>query len=100
MGVVVQPPAVEHPASLAQAQEQFSFQELIAKLSVEGLDVTVLPGAAFGDEQGPYVGLLKPSADNLGYELRPVVAAYVPRCATDGKEVLQDLHYVLGRNRG
>src|SRR6516225_7831402 len=44
--VVVAPPALDDDLGLAESVEDFAVEQLVAKASVEALDVAVLPGAA------------------------------------------------------
>ncbi len=99
MVVVIESPAVDHPASFLRTQEDFPIQEFVAKRTVEGLNVTVFPRTPLGHKQGFHFGLFKPTADGLGDELRAIVAANVLWCTSHRKQVLQDADHVVGSER-
>ena len=70
MVVVVQPPAVDHPADFRQAQEQLLVQEFVTKLAVEQRVITFSPRATLCDELRFRVGLIESAADCFDRELR------------------------------
>ena len=46
--VVVESPAINHPASFLEAQEDLTVQKLIAKRTVERFDIAVLRATILG----------------------------------------------------
>ena len=95
MVVVVYPPTVDHPAGFFQAQEQFSVEQLVPEFPIERLNVTVLPGATFGDEQRPDTSLIELATDRPSNKFRAAgtdaqrwSAANVIRSATHGEQKL------------
>ena len=84
--VVVDLPAVNHPASFLGNQEDFTVQCLIAKRTIERFDVAVLPRAALGDAQRFDISFFERPADFPEYELRTVVTANVFGGAAYGEQ--------------
>src|ERR1700722_17076335 len=58
--VEVEPPGLNQRLDLGQTEEQLTVEQLVAKLTVEALAVTILPGTARLD-----IGRLRPTAANL-----------------------------------
>ena len=75
--VVVQSPAINHPASFLEAQEDFTVEQLIAKRAIDRFDIAVLPRATLGDEQCFDISLFQPTANYLGYKLWAGVIAKI-----------------------
>ncbi len=50
--VVLPAPTLDDDLRFPERVEDFSVQQLVPKLAVEGLDVSVLPGATRFDEKG------------------------------------------------
>ena len=71
--VVVYLPLVENHAGIGQAQEQHSVEQLIAKPTVEALDVAVLPRARILDGERADARPRQSRLDLIGNELRSVV---------------------------
>ena len=71
--VVVLSPTFDKHLCLRQCVEDFSIQKLVAELVVNGLVVSVLPGAARFDEQGSDPDPSELGPDGFGRELRAVV---------------------------
>ena len=84
--VVIQLPAVNHPACFFHAQEQFSIQELGTELAIKGLGVAVLPGTSFGNEQQPNIRTPQPIANDGGNELGAIVTTDMLRSASNRKK--------------
>ena len=99
--VVVESPAINHPACFLEAQEDFTVEQLVAKRAIERFDIPVLPRAALGDEQCFDISLFQPTADYLGHELWAVVTANVFGRAAYGEQVLllQHTHHILSGKR-
>lgn len=54
--VVIESPAVNHPACFLEASEDFPIQQFVAKHAVEQLDLAVLPKTALGDNERFQIG--------------------------------------------
>ena len=94
--IVVLSPTFDEHLRLRQSVEDFSVQKLVAELSVEGLVVSVLPGAAWFDEQGSDPDPSEPGPDGFGRELRAVVGAYVIRRPPVREQIGQVMENVVG----
>jgi len=92
--IIVKPPAIHNISRLGQAQEQFTIQTLISKFTIEALNISIFPRAAWLDKHRSDFGLLKPFPHGLRRELRTVVAAEISWTATDRKQLRQYSHYV------
>ena len=92
--VVIQLPAVNHPACFFHAQEQFSIQEIVTELAIKGLDVAVLPGTSFGNEQRPNIRTPQPIANDGGNELGAIVTTDMLRSASNRKKCRRRLETV------
>ena len=68
--IVVASPALDDDLGLAQSIEDLAVEQLIAKASVEALDVAVLPRTAPLDIGSLGADSGDPSLDGLGDELR------------------------------
>ncbi len=79
--VVLVPPAFDEHLRLRQRVEDLPIQQLVAKLPIEALHVTVLPRAARFDEHCAHADALEPVSDSLGGELRTIIASDVFRHA-------------------
>jgi hypothetical protein len=77
----VLPPPLDQHLRLRQRVEDLAVQEFVPQLAVEARHVAVLPRAARLDVQRPNPRPPQPVPDRPGDELRPVVAAQVPRRA-------------------
>jgi len=53
--VVVAPPVFNQHLGFCQRVEDLAVEQFIPKLTIEALDITILPGAAFLNEQRPHV---------------------------------------------
>ena len=71
--VVVLPPLLDDDAGFLQAVEDFTVQALITQLPIEGLAISVLPGAAGFDVECLCSKLCKPAAYNLRRHLCAIV---------------------------
>jgi len=71
--VVVYPPPTENHAGIGQAQEQLSVERLIAKPTVEALEVAVFPMARLLDRERADARPRQSRLDLIGNELRSVV---------------------------
>src|SRR5690554_4080929 len=67
------PPILNQHLSFGQRAEDLAVEQFIPHFTIETLDVAVLPGAAFLDEQRSDVQARQPVADALSSELRAVV---------------------------
>ena len=88
--VVILAPVGEDDAGFAEGVEQFSVEALGAEARVEGLSVTVLPGAARVDVERLDLVVSEPVLDGLGDKLRAVVGSDVLRCSVLCDSLLQD----------
>ncbi len=68
--VVVESPAINHPASFLEAQEDFTDSQLIAKSSIERCDIAALRGIALGNEQRSENRFFQPTAQIKTSRLR------------------------------
>ena len=71
--VVVLAPLLDDDLGFLQTVEDLAVEQLIAELTVEGLAVAVLPGAAWFDEQRLCSNLRQPIAHDLRRHLSAVV---------------------------
>ena len=69
MMVVVESPAINHPASFLEAQEDFTFESLVPEFAIERVEVAVLPRPTLGDEQCFAISFFKPTANYLENDL-------------------------------
>ena len=58
-----------HPQSI----ENLPVEHFISQFSIEGLVISILPGATWLNEQGFYSDPPKPASDSLSSKLRPIV---------------------------
>ena len=94
--VVVLSPAVDERLRLLQCAEDFSAQKLVAELSAKGLVVSVLPGAAWFDEQRLHADPAEPGSDDFGRELRAVIGTDVIRRSSIREQIGQEMENVVG----
>ena len=92
--VVVASPALDDDLGLAQSVEDLAVEQLIAKASVEALDVAVLPRAAALDVSGLGTDSRDPFLHGLGDELRSVVGSDVSGDAPQDEEVGQNVDHI------
>lgn len=76
--VVVAPPVSDDLACLGKRGEPVLVEALVAELAVEALDVAVLHGLAWIDQQVLDVVPLRPGDEGPTGELRAVVGAHGP----------------------
>ena len=69
-GVVVTPPSLDHDLGLFERVEDFSIEQFVTQLSVEGFNVTVLSRAAGLDVNGLCADSSDPFTKCLSDELR------------------------------
>src|SRR5262245_7491522 len=81
-GSVITAPASDNDHRLATAAEPLQAQAFVAEAAVEALVGTVLPRLAKIDQRGLDAGSFEALEDRFADELRPVVRAQEPRCAT------------------
>ena len=72
-GVVMVPPLFDDDLCLLQGVEDLPIQQFVPEAGIEGLAVSVLPGAARLDVSCFYTHHLDPVPDSLGHELRSIV---------------------------
>ena len=72
-GVVILSPLLDDDFGLFEAIEDFSLEQFIPEFAVKALVVTVFPGAAGFDEQGPAADLFEPVANDLRSHFLPVI---------------------------
>jgi hypothetical protein len=92
--VVVASPALDDDLGLAQSVENLAVEQLIAKASVEALDVAVLPGAAPLDVGGLGTDSRDPVLYRLGDELRSVVGPDVSGNAPQDEQIGQNVNHI------
>lgn len=85
----------DHLLSLTQRQELFACQALIAKSTVEALDVSVLPRTAWFDVRRSHIDSLEEGANTTADKLRTVVATDELRDAADREDIDQQLDDVV-----
>ena len=72
-GVVFDPPGLDDPTGLRQRHEPVLVEALVAKLSVEAFDVSILNRLAGTDKTQTDALLVRLSVEHLAFELRTVV---------------------------
>ena len=72
LGVVLEPPTLEHHAGVSEAPELLTAEALVAQAVVEALGEGVLPGLAGLDVEGFGAQLRKSLGELEGDELRPL----------------------------
>ena len=82
-----------------QCVEDFSVQKLVAELSVKGLVVSVLPRAAWFDEQRLHADPAEPGSDDFGRELRAVIGTDVIRRSSIREQIGQVMENVRSEER-
>lgn len=65
-------PSLNQHFGFVHSTEEFNVQQLVAKLVVEGLTITVFPRASWFDEQSLRTDILNPLSDIDGCELKPI----------------------------
>jgi hypothetical protein len=93
-GGSVASPALDDDLGLAQSVEDLAVEQLIAKTSVEALDVAVLPRAAPLDVSGFGTDSRDPFLHGPGDELRSVVGPDVSGNAPQDEEVGQNVDHI------
>jgi len=73
--VVLDTPLFDEVPSFSQPREDFAVEKLVTKATVEGLDVGILPGGSWADEEGVGVDRIQPFSDRLRGKLWAVVGA-------------------------
>ena len=92
--VLISPRSCERPG-IPDAIEDLHREELISQAAVEALGVAVLPRTSRLDVHGIDTHLPEPSAQGVGNELRPVVAADMPRHPPHHEELGKRVDNVL-----
>lgn len=87
---------LDESLGLVERREQFTCKQLFAELGVEALAVTVLPGAAWLDEERFHADPAELCAHVAGNELRTVVRADVLRRPMRNDEVGEAVEHVVG----
>ena len=87
--VVVPTPCGNLGACLAHALEPVLIEALVAELAVEALDVAVLHGPAWLDQDVPDVVFLRPGDEGPAGELRAVVGSDGGRVAPEARRLIQ-----------
>jgi len=95
VGVVVLDPIGDDDPGFGERVELLAVKELLAEGGVERLDEAVLPGRARIDVEGLDVACREALANDLGYELRPVVGADVFRGAVLRDRAGEGMQHVL-----
>src|SRR5580693_1307400 len=93
--VVEAAPGFDDDPSFSGVLEPLAVQALVAKLAVEALDVSVLPGAAWSDERRTDVLISQPAHDGTGGELGAIVAADELRFAVQLHESRERQDHIL-----
>jgi hypothetical protein len=75
--IVMPTPHLDQHLCPLQSVEDFPVQKLVSQLTVEALDVSVLPWTTWFDEQGLNIQPMKPLSKYLGYELRAIIRPYM-----------------------
>ena len=92
--VVLFSPPFDQGLRFPQRVEDLSLEQLVSQLSVERLDVTVLPGASRLDEESFDVQSLEPIANGFSCEFRSVVGADVLRSPSPGEQFGESMKHV------
>ena len=85
--VVVAPPIFDDDLGFLQCVEDFAVEQLIAKLRVEALAISILPGTARHDVGGLGSDRRDPFAHCPGNKLRAIIRADVPGNAAQDEEI-------------
>lgn len=96
--VVLPAETVRQVPGLLQRREELHVEQLVSEPGVEGLDVSILPGAAWLDEEGGAANFREPGSELTGDEFRPVVGAQVLGCAAVLDDLGELLDHVLRRD--
>jgi hypothetical protein len=94
--VVVAPPTLDDDLRLSERVEDFTIEQLVAKASIEALDVSVFPGATRCDVGCVSTDSCDPILHGLGHELRSVIGPDVARHPAQDEEVGQNINHVEG----
>ena len=89
--VVFPSPAFNQNLRLQQSVEDLEVQQFVSELSIETLDISILPGASRFDVKRPDSHPSQPLSDNLGRKLAPVVGSKMLGCSSLDKELSQFL---------
>lgn len=95
-GVVVVPPGFDQDFCLAQIEEDFPRQQLVAQLAVEALAVTIFPGRSRLNVQRFHADPFEPFAQCCCNELRAIVGSYVLGCPVANEQLAQRIENVPG----
>ena len=95
LGVVVPDPLPDDHPQFLQSVEELPIEQLVTQRPIETLAVAVLPGAAWGDEQGLHLQPLQPLAQLRGNELRAVIGSDMFRDATLKHHIGQYLDHLV-----
>ena len=93
--VVVPTPCGNLGACLAHALEPVLIEALVAELAVEALDVAVLHGPSWLDQEMPHAMGLRPADEGPAGELRTVVGSDGCRVAPEDRCLVQQPGHVL-----
>jgi hypothetical protein len=94
-GVVVPAPLFDQHLCLLECIEDFSVQQLIAELPVEGFVVAVFPWAAGFDVKCIHPNTPQPLPNGLGCELTAVVGTNMVGHTTVNKKIGEKIQHVV-----
>ena len=87
--VVVLAPGDSGRSGLAQRLEPLLIQALVPELAVEALDIAVLHGPAWLDQDVPHAVAVRPGHERPAGELRPIVGAHGQRVTAEDSRAVQ-----------
>src|SRR5579883_1392316 len=93
--VVKASPAFDDDLGFPCVAEPFPVQALVSELSMEALNIAVLPRAAWGDERRSDVLVSEPAHDSCCSELSSIVTSDVLRLAVDFHQPRERQNHVL-----
>lgn len=93
--VVMLSPAFDEDGCLPQGVEDFSVQQLVSELAVEGFVVTILPWRSGLDVERLHTDPAQPVADGMGGKLRAIVGSDMIGWTVTLEQVRQDGQHVV-----
>ena len=96
--VVLSPPSFYDHLGFPKRVENLPVEHLVSKLTIEGLIIPILPGAAWLDEQGPDADAPQPPPDCFGSKFGSIVRTEMLRRSIFDKKIRETLKYIIGGN--
>ena len=93
--VVVPAPFSDARSGLWQCLEPLLVQAFVTKLPIEALDIAVLHGASWLNQDMPHTMRCRPCHESATCELRAIVCSYSQRVAPEYCSLVQQTSHVL-----